>query len=238
MFGIGLPEMIVIAIVALVFIGPKNLPGVLRSVGRGLVQLKRATNEVRTTVQDEMDQIEREIDLKDVREAATDLKKDFDGVKSGLDPLSMNRISSGEQLEAVADVMDEQEKKKSDSEKTSDKAKSAETVADSSSSTAKDTSVSDLSGASKTKEECFSNGCSVVCRLCPAIADALSYFPGNAPTHPRKPCAFGRVVPDRVPSRAGDLHLIQEDRGSAGSGFQEPWSEIHRASLPAFLSEA
>ena len=152
MFGIGLPEMIVIAIVALVFIGPKNLPGVLRSVGRGLVQLKRATNEVRTTVQDEMDQIEREIDLKDVREAATDLKKDFDGVKSGLDPLSMNRISSGEQLEAVADVMDEQEKKKSDSEKTADTAKSAETVADSSSSTAKDTSVSDLSGASKTKE--------------------------------------------------------------------------------------
>ena len=152
MFGIGLPEMIVIAIVALVFIGPKNLPGVLRSVGRGLVQLKRATNEVRTTVQDEMDQIEREIDLKDVREAATDLKKDFDGVKSGLDPLSMNRISSGEQLEAVADVMDEQEKKKSESEKNSDTAKPAETVADSSSKTATDASVSDLSGASKTKE--------------------------------------------------------------------------------------
>ena len=152
MFGIGLPEMIVIAIVALVFIGPKNLPGVLRSVGRGLVQLKRATNEVRTTVQDEMNQIEREIDLKDVREAATDLKKDFDGVKSGLDPLSMNRISSGEQLEAVADVMDEQEKKKSESEKNSDTAKPAETVADSSSKTAKDASVSDLSGASKTKE--------------------------------------------------------------------------------------
>ena len=152
MFGIGLPEMIVIAIVALVFIGPKNLPGVLRSVGRGLVQLKRATNEVRTTVQDEMDQIEREIDLKDVREAATDLKKDFDGVKSGLDPLSMNRISSGEQLEAVADVMDEQEKKKTESEKTADNAKPADTVADSSSNTAKDTSVSDLSRASKTKE--------------------------------------------------------------------------------------
>ena len=152
MFGIGLPEMIVIAIVALVFIGPKNLPGVLRSVGRGLVQLKRATNEVRTTVQDEMDQIERDIDLKDVREAATDLKKDFDGVKSGLDPLSMNRISSGEQLEAVADVMDEQEKKKNESEKTLDTAKPAGTVADSSSSTAKDTSVNDLSGASKTKE--------------------------------------------------------------------------------------
>ncbi len=64
----------------------------------------------------------------------------------------MNRISSGEQLEAVADVMDEQEKKKIESEKSANTAKPAETVADSSSSTAKDTSVSDLSGASKTKE--------------------------------------------------------------------------------------
>ena len=137
MFGIGLPEMIVIAVVALVFIGPKNLPGVLRSVGRGLVQLKRATNEVRTTVQDEMDQIERDIDLKDVREVADDLKKDFDGVKSVMDPLAMNRISSGEQLEAVADVMDQKEKEKSSAEKYGDKKESEETVVTASSSTNK-----------------------------------------------------------------------------------------------------
>ena len=137
MFGIGLPEMIVIVVVALIFIGPKNLPGVLRSVGRGLVQLKRATNEVRTTVQDEMDQIERDIDLKDVREAAEDLKKDFDGVKSGMDPLAMNRISSGEKLEAVADVIDQKEKEKSSAEKYGDKKESEETVVPASSSTNK-----------------------------------------------------------------------------------------------------
>ena len=64
----------------------------------------------------------------------------------------MNRISIGEQLEAVAHVMDEQEKKKTESEKTADTATPADTIADSSSHTAKDTSVSDLSGASKTKE--------------------------------------------------------------------------------------
>ena len=137
MFGIGLPEMIVIAVVALIFIGPKNLPGVLRSVGRGLVQLKRATNEVRTTVQDEMDQIERDIDLKDVRETADDLKKDFDGVKSSMDPLAMNRISSGEQLEAVADVMDQKEKEKSAVEKYGDKKESEETVVSATSNTNK-----------------------------------------------------------------------------------------------------
>ena len=110
MFGIGLPELIIIAVVALIFIGPKNLPGVLRSLGRGLVQVKRATNEVRETVQEEMNQIEREIDLKDVKEAATGLKQDFDGVKSSMDPLQLNRMSTGEQLEAVAEVLDDKKK--------------------------------------------------------------------------------------------------------------------------------
>ena len=110
MFGIGLPELIIIAVVALIFIGPKNLPGVLRSLGRGLVQVKRATNEVRETVQEEMNQIEREIDLKDVKEAATGLKQDFDGVKSSMDLLQLNRMSTGEQLEAVAEVLDDKKK--------------------------------------------------------------------------------------------------------------------------------
>ena len=110
MFGIGLPELIIIAVVALIFIGPKNLPGVIRSLGRGLVQVKRATNEVRDTVQEEMNQIEREIDMKDVKEAATGLKQDFDGVKSRIDPLQLNRMSTGEQLEAVAEVLDDKKK--------------------------------------------------------------------------------------------------------------------------------
>ena len=110
MFGIGLPELIIIAVVALIFIGPKNLPGVLRSLGRGLVQVKRATNEVRETVQEEMNQIEQEIDLKDVKEATTGLKHDFDGVKSSMDPLQLNRMSTSEQLEAVAEVLDNKKK--------------------------------------------------------------------------------------------------------------------------------
>ena len=66
MFGIGLPEIIVIAAVALVFIGPDKLPGVLRSLGKGLVELKRATSDVRTTVQDEMHKIEEEIEIQNL----------------------------------------------------------------------------------------------------------------------------------------------------------------------------
>jgi sec-independent protein translocase protein TatB len=102
MFGIGLPEMMVIAVVALIFIGPDKLPGVMRSVGRSLVQLKRATNDVRTTVQDEMRDIEREIDLKDVKE---ELESEFGSVAKQA-KLPFSNLDAPEKLVAVADALE------------------------------------------------------------------------------------------------------------------------------------
>ena len=109
MFGIGLPEMMIIAVVALVFIGPDKLPGVLRSIGKGLVQLKRATSDVRSTVQDEMNKIEDEIELKDVRESAKSFSNELGGVANKMDPLALSKMSSGEQLEKIADAIDKTE---------------------------------------------------------------------------------------------------------------------------------
>ena len=110
MFGIGIPEIIVIIVVALVFIGPDKLPGVLRSIGKGLVELKRATSDVRSTVQDEMHKIEEEIELKEIRESAQDLSNELGGVASKIDPLSLSKMSSGEQLGKIADTLDKTEK--------------------------------------------------------------------------------------------------------------------------------
>ena len=109
MFGVGLPEMMIIAVVALVFIGPDKLPGVLRSIGKGLVQLKRATSDVRSTVQDEMHKIEDEIELKDVRESAQSFSNELGGVANKIDPLTLSKMSSGEQLEKNADTIDKTE---------------------------------------------------------------------------------------------------------------------------------
>ena len=109
MFGIGLPEMIIIAAVALVFIGPDKLPGVLRSLGKGLVELKRATSDVRSTVQDEMHKIEEEIELKDVRKSAEDFSNELGGVANKMDPLSLSKMSSGEQLNKIADALENTE---------------------------------------------------------------------------------------------------------------------------------
>jgi len=103
MFGIGLPEMIIIAIVALIFIGPDKLPGVLRSIGKGLVELKRATSDVRSTVQEEMQKIEEEIELKEVRESAQDFKNELGGVVNKVDSLTLSKINSEDQKEEIPD---------------------------------------------------------------------------------------------------------------------------------------
>ena len=107
MFGIGLPEMIIIAVVALIFIGPDKLPGVLRSIGKGLVELKRATSDVRSTVQEEMQKIEDEIELKEVRESAQDFKNELGGVANKVDPLTLSKFNTEGQKEGISDSINE-----------------------------------------------------------------------------------------------------------------------------------
>ena len=107
MFGIGLPEMIIIAVVALIFIGPDKLPGVLRSIGKGLVELKRATSDVRSTVQEEMHKIEEEIELKDVQESAQDFKNELGAVANKVDPLTLSKFNTEDQKEENSDSINE-----------------------------------------------------------------------------------------------------------------------------------
>ena len=49
MFGIGMPELLVILVIALIFIGPGKLPGVARSLGRGMREFRRASHDIKQT---------------------------------------------------------------------------------------------------------------------------------------------------------------------------------------------
>ena len=55
MFGsLGMPELIVIFVIALVVFGPRKLPELGRSLGRGIAEFKKATNELQSTLEQEI----------------------------------------------------------------------------------------------------------------------------------------------------------------------------------------
>ena len=85
MFGIGFQEMLVIAVLALVLIGPKKLPEIAKAIGRTLAEFKRAVDDVKETVDEEMFKEERKL-----------LTSEYEDMKSSVNIELEEKVGSGE----------------------------------------------------------------------------------------------------------------------------------------------
>ncbi len=67
MFGLGIPELIVIFVIALVVFGPKKLPELGKSIGRAMAEFKKASEEFQESVRSEMKEVEKSADLEEIK---------------------------------------------------------------------------------------------------------------------------------------------------------------------------
>ncbi len=70
MFGIGIPELLIILAIALIVIGPKKLPDLAKSLGRALNEFKKATREFK-------DSLDLDDDVKNLKKPFNDINENL-----------------------------------------------------------------------------------------------------------------------------------------------------------------
>jgi Tat protein translocase TatB subunit len=72
MFGIGMPELLLLLAIALIVVGPKKLPELAKALGRGLAEFKKATSDLKESLDTSTDFTELKQSFDDIQETVVD----------------------------------------------------------------------------------------------------------------------------------------------------------------------
>jgi sec-independent protein translocase protein TatB len=70
MFGLSFVEIAIVAVLALLLLGPDQLPSVAKTIGKGLRELRKASDDLKGTFETEMSKLEREVEQAQVDKPA------------------------------------------------------------------------------------------------------------------------------------------------------------------------
>ena len=110
MFGIGMTEMVLIAALALIILGPKKLPDLARSLGKGFAEFKRATNDLKSTIDLEIKAEDERHNKEVMARNEEKIPDNADEVLSPLEPDKKNipgNSTTVEEPESAEDIMTE-----------------------------------------------------------------------------------------------------------------------------------
>ena len=72
MFGIGMPELLLLLAIALIVVGPKKLPELAKALGRGFAEFKKATSDLKESLDTSTDFTELKQSFDDIQETVVD----------------------------------------------------------------------------------------------------------------------------------------------------------------------
>ena len=103
MFGIGLPELIVIMVIALIVIGPSKLPDLARALGKGLAEFRKASQEIKDSfnLDEEIQTIKKE-----TIDTINDFKDSLDAEENENEEVQESESESAEEATATDDKVD------------------------------------------------------------------------------------------------------------------------------------
>ena len=120
MFGIGMPEMLLILAVALIVIGPKKLPDLAKSLGRAFGEFKKATNDLK-------DSLEIDTDLRDVSKTFDEVADEItDSVDVSASQTESTETDSASQDEAEVSAAPPEDEDRMEAEAKTDVAEESE----------------------------------------------------------------------------------------------------------------
>jgi Tat protein translocase TatB subunit len=91
MFGISFNELLIVLALALIVLGPEKLPEIARSLGKGLHELKRATDDVTKSIMADTGLKETAESLKKTVMADAGLRETVESLKQGLNQSGLSR---------------------------------------------------------------------------------------------------------------------------------------------------